>query len=85
MEAGFRVGFPYLRLAGKMETTIMDYNELYRVQGLQVRIEGGNERMKKKMETATMGFMGTTISIHSFIPSELAGRRSSSRIQHKWS
>ena len=34
MEAGFRVGFPYLRLAGKegleknMETTIMDYNGL---------------------------------------------------------
>ena len=29
----------------------------------------GNEGMGKKMETPTMGYIGTTIRIHSFIPS----------------
>ena len=29
----------------------------------------GNEVMEKKMETTIMGYIGTTIRIHSFIPS----------------
>ena len=29
----------------------------------------GNEGMEKNMETAIMGYIGTTIRIHSFIPS----------------
>ena len=29
----------------------------------------GNERMEKTMETTTMGYIGTTLRIHSFIPS----------------
>ena len=29
----------------------------------------GNQGMEKKMETAIMGYIGTTVRIHSFIPS----------------
>ena len=40
-----------------METTIG-----FRVWGL--------EGMEKKLETTRMGYMGTTVRIHSFIPSQ---------------
>ena len=33
------------------------------------RLYGGNEGMQTKMKTAIMGYIGTTIEIHSFIPS----------------
>ena len=29
----------------------------------------GNEGMEKKMDTTIMGYVGTTLRIHSFIPS----------------
>ena len=41
---------------------------LCRVQGLGFRVSG-LEGVEKKMETTVMGYVGTTIRIHSFFPS----------------
>ena len=46
----------------KMESTLG-----FRVWGLGFRL--GTKEMEKKMETTALGYIGTTIRIHSFIPS----------------
>ena len=38
----------------------------FRVWGLGFRVWGGNEGMEKKMKTTMVGYIGTTIRIHSF-------------------